>query len=209
MNNSSLSVAVFIFALLLVVIAVSVSFIAWRQQRPDMKMLNEAMEEMRRVHKDYGALRDVNDTLRKDIQDLRSENQSLRMRNRELMNVNEFLVTYVVEHANVDISSFPLYIVEIIKKHQEGRAKIDVVRGDEVDKVQLKRLMIQHFSLNDLRDIVYDLQFQDDKSFSENKPVWCGELIEYCEQEDRLADLIGLIQEKRPRINWLPIVAPR
>lgn len=209
MNNSSLSLIVFIFALLLVVIAVSVSFIAWRQQRPDMKMLNEAMEEMRKIHKDYGALRDVNDTLRKDIQDLRAENQGLRLRNRELMEVNKFLVSYVVEQAHVDLATFPLYIVNIIKDYQEAKAHPDIVRGEEVDKVSLKRLMVQHFSLDDLKDIVYDLQFQDDKSFSENKAVWCGELIEYCEQEDRLADLIRIIQDKRPRTNWLPIVGQR
>lgn len=68
----------------------------------------------------------------------------------------------------------------------------------------LRNALNKYFSEDDLSVIAFDLGLKLDTivSFNKNKTQRIIGLIEYCEQTDRIKDLIDACRSQRPNVNW-------
>ena len=74
------------------------------------------------------------------------------------------------------------------------------------DLGQLRRLLVQHFSADDLRSLCQDLGVDYDVLPGEGTDAKARELIAFMEKRGRLADLVGAAQRERPNAPW-PVVS--
>lgn len=68
---------------------------------------------------------------------------------------------------------------------------------------QLRRGIKEHFALEEIRELCFDLSIQyEDVGGSENLTEKVIALIEYVERRGRLAELVALCRELRPKVTW-------
>lgn len=72
------------------------------------------------------------------------------------------------------------------------------------DLVTIKKMMEDLFDIHDLEDICYDLLVDYDRVVSPNskKPKAVREIIQYCRQNQRIEEMIEVLEEKRPGVDW-------
>lgn len=70
----------------------------------------------------------------------------------------------------------------------------------------LRKTMATCFSLDDLRVIAFDLQFDWDEIAGATKTLKIVELINLVYRQDRLRELLGFLKEERPDIDWHDVV---
>ena len=70
------------------------------------------------------------------------------------------------------------------------------------DAGELRRLLVQHFSDNDLRSLCQDLAVDYEQLPGQGKEAKARELIAFVEQRGRLADLLAAAARERPHVAW-------
>ncbi len=66
----------------------------------------------------------------------------------------------------------------------------------------LRERICQHFSLEEIRDLCYDLNVDYERLTGENKLSFVRELLKFLSRNGRLPELIDLLQEQRSHITW-------
>jgi len=79
---------------------------------------------------------------------------------------------------------------------------------DHAFKSALRQVLRERFSESNLRDLCYDLKIDYDALPGEGKADKARELIIFCEQRDKLPDLLRLGHKSRPDIHWSEIGEP-
>jgi hypothetical protein len=69
----------------------------------------------------------------------------------------------------------------------------------------LRRVIIQHFDLEELKAIAFDLSIDWDDLSGETKPTKVQSLIMYLARRGRLSELATILGEERPIINLPPL----
>ena len=70
------------------------------------------------------------------------------------------------------------------------------------DDGELRRLLVQHFSDNDLRSLCQDLAVDYDALTGEGREAKARELIAFVQKRGRLADLLAAAARERPHVAW-------
>jgi hypothetical protein len=70
------------------------------------------------------------------------------------------------------------------------------------DKVQFRRLLGLHFSLEELRTLLFDIGIDFDEVAGETKTARIRELILYAERYHKMDKLIGAARQARPEVDW-------
>jgi hypothetical protein len=70
------------------------------------------------------------------------------------------------------------------------------------DAGELRRLLVQHFSDNDLRSLCQDLAVDYDALPGQGKEAKARELIAFVQKRGRLADLLTAAARERPHVAW-------
>ncbi|HRX01089.1 MAG TPA: hypothetical protein P5280_16455, partial [Cyclobacteriaceae bacterium] len=79
-----------------------------------------------------------------------------------------------------------------------------------MDVAELRRLITEHFSIEELRTLCLDLGIDDESVFADgkNKETWVRELIKRIKREKRLDELISHLQNRRPNVIWPKLSLP-
>lgn len=72
---------------------------------------------------------------------------------------------------------------------------------------RLRELISMTFSDEEVRTLCFDLEFDYDALPGHGKDTRIRELILYCQRRNQTADLLRLLQERRPQADW-PAIAP-
>lgn len=72
-------------------------------------------------------------------------------------------------------------------------------------KLAIERLMVQHFTKNDLLSITYELGLDADELNTDTKSLFSQAIIEEMDNTDRLKDLVSFLQKLRSKVQW-PII---
>lgn len=67
---------------------------------------------------------------------------------------------------------------------------------------QLRKLIIQHFDIEELQDLCFDLDIDYDSLRGEGKAGKVRSLLDRCRKEGRSDDVLEFCQESRPKIDW-------
>lgn len=70
-----------------------------------------------------------------------------------------------------------------------------------MSKSRLRQLLAKHFSLSELKNIIYDLELNED-NFTNKIDDMARELIDSCERRGLYTDLMTLVKKERPTLNW-------
>ncbi len=73
--------------------------------------------------------------------------------------------------------------------------------NSELDRIKLREILIQYFSLGELQTLYFDLGIDYEALVGNTKAEKARELIEYLERRDRLSELLKLIHQERPDID--------
>jgi len=71
-------------------------------------------------------------------------------------------------------------------------------RLDGPQRQQLRTYLSDRFSLQDLKEMVFDLGYDHESLPGSSKPEFVRELLAYCEREGALAGLLGAAHRRRP-----------
>ena len=80
-----------------------------------------------------------------------------------------------------------------------GETRGTILRQKQL--VELRRLLAQRFSRDDLRTLCFDMGIRYDE-FPDSVNGLARELVLYCEQRDSIPELVATAQELRPDISW-------
>lgn len=72
--------------------------------------------------------------------------------------------------------------------------------------VTLRGMMEQYFDLEDVEGLAFDLQIDYENLRGETKSSKIRALIQECEQQGRLAQLVALCGQQRPSVDWSPVL---
>jgi hypothetical protein len=67
---------------------------------------------------------------------------------------------------------------------------------------ELRRCMIEHFDLDELQTLVYDLSVDWEELPGDRKSTKSQALIQHLAQRGQLSDLVTLLKEERPQLDW-------
>ena len=67
---------------------------------------------------------------------------------------------------------------------------------------QLRDLIDQHFSLDELQTLSFDLGIEFEHLAGNIRPVKIQNLIIYLSQRERLPELLARLQDQRPAVSW-------
>jgi formylglycine-generating enzyme required for sulfatase activity len=71
-----------------------------------------------------------------------------------------------------------------------------------IDRTHLRKLLTQHFSLDELKLLCTDLDIEYENLAGEGKEAKARDLVAYCDRHVRLVDLVQYIKAERPYIKW-------
>ena len=77
-----------------------------------------------------------------------------------------------------------------------------VTSSPSVDRVKLRQTLTDYFSLDDLRDVCFDLGIDYESLEGLNKPSKVRELIIFAERHSMLDRLVEHARQLRPDVNW-------
>lgn len=83
-------------------------------------------------------------------------------------------------------------------------------RTSEIDKTnlpQLKNQIHNHFSLEEIQSLCFELGLSSDEFNVETKEKLVVKFLEYCYHRDLISKLVNILQEKRPNINWESVIS--
>ena len=69
---------------------------------------------------------------------------------------------------------------------------------DSAERARLRRFFVDHFDLDELKDLAFDLGVDSERFSQKNKPAFSRELIQYFERNDELGCLITEALKHRP-----------
>ncbi|MCI0398096.1 MAG: aminoglycoside phosphotransferase family protein [Chloroflexi bacterium] len=69
-------------------------------------------------------------------------------------------------------------------------------------RITLRQMMAEHFSLEELRTLCYDLHIEFDDLSGSGKEGKIRALITYCERRGRVEDLVDACRKQRENVNW-------
>ncbi|MCP4418853.1 MAG: hypothetical protein GY805_19730 [Chloroflexi bacterium] len=72
---------------------------------------------------------------------------------------------------------------------------------------QLRKLLIKHFSLNELRVLCFDMGLEYEELPGDTRTTKMHGLIEYLQRRGKLPKLLAEVSEQRPTVTW-PMLAP-
>lgn len=72
----------------------------------------------------------------------------------------------------------------------------------KISLMQLLQKMDRHFDLNELRGLSFALDVEWEELVGDNKPTKIISLIKYVIRRERLAELLALLQQQRPSVEW-------
>jgi hypothetical protein len=72
----------------------------------------------------------------------------------------------------------------------------------ETYRTKLRRNLIEHFNLSELRDLCFDMNVDYESLTGENKADKARELVAYCERIQIIPDLVAKCKELRPKVSW-------
>ncbi|MBE2223498.1 MAG: PQQ-like beta-propeller repeat protein, partial [Anaerolineae bacterium] len=70
------------------------------------------------------------------------------------------------------------------------------------DLVELRRNLAAYFNINELRDLCFELNIDDEELIDDRKSEFAREIILYLKRRGRLQDLISFCLRTRPHISW-------
>jgi len=68
--------------------------------------------------------------------------------------------------------------------------------------VTLRQILVERFSLEELRDLCMDLQIDHESLPHNTKTALVRELVTYCQRRERVTELSAMVQRLRPDISW-------
>jgi hypothetical protein len=71
-----------------------------------------------------------------------------------------------------------------------------------VDRIKLRQILINYFSDDELRDLVFDMNLDYEALPGASKAGKARELIAFAERHNRFQDLVELAQRLRPNVAW-------
>jgi hypothetical protein len=170
-----------------------VFFIAWQQIRPDIQAvmrLTELTEKLTRENSD------VMRQLSRMYQHLKNVEAQLKRVN----TVARDLFNYQLRRGDFQLSELTKDTQDWIE-NESGDDPAPPNFSDSISVVKLKKLMIEYFSVEDMADIAFDLQV-DTSGFRTKKELFAQSLIEAVRNRAMLINLVGLLKETRPNVNW-------
>jgi hypothetical protein len=76
--------------------------------------------------------------------------------------------------------------------------KLDSDRKPAKSLAALRRVLIEHYSLEDMRDLVFDLGDDEEQVSTGPKQAYCREMIRYYERQGRLDQVVTKVMRKHP-----------
>jgi hypothetical protein len=73
----------------------------------------------------------------------------------------------------------------------------------ESDRVKIAKFIEKHFSIAEIDSICFEMTIESEEIRGSTKSVRVQDLVKYCERRGRLADLEGLVRNKRNGISWV------
>lgn len=74
--------------------------------------------------------------------------------------------------------------------------------GQSIDRPKLRRLMTEAFSINDLKEICFDLELDHEEFDRRIKTNFVIELILLFERTERIPELVAECENRRPHLDW-------
>lgn len=84
----------------------------------------------------------------------------------------------------------------------EPNGAVAQLRAGRTPKLRLYDLMKDHFDLDELREVVFELGLSVDDLTGATRPVLTMELIELVDRMGREPELVDILRRKRPTIRW-------
>jgi len=85
------------------------------------------------------------------------------------------------------------------KEEEHGDQKEKGEQG--ISLVKMKKLMVEHFSPDDMKSIAFDLRI-DSSGFNSKRESFAQDLLESADNRGLLAQLLNALQEDRPKVIW-------
>lgn len=84
-----------------------------------------------------------------------------------------------------------------------GGTTLETEAVGQKDLARLRQLLTEHFDLEELRTLCFDLKDVDyDDLGGEGKANKARELVAYLERRDRIPELVELCSQRRPNVDW-------
>ncbi len=80
-------------------------------------------------------------------------------------------------------------------------------QGSMAGAVSLRSMMERYFDKDDVEGLAFDLQIDFENLRGETKSGKIRALIQECEQQSRLAQLVTLCAQQRPSVDWSPVLS--
>lgn len=107
------------------------------------------------------------------------------------------------------------HVIEVVSQQIDGyswkEGHVPVPVDDEIDDEgiivsseaeELYKLCLIYFSLEEIRELCFELRVDYDSLTGEGKPAKIRELILYLYRRDRLYEFVEVVRRKRPQLNW-------
>jgi hypothetical protein len=85
---------------------------------------------------------------------------------------------------------------------QDNRQLLVGQHDSAVRSTMIRQLLVEHFSLDEIRGLIFDLGIQPDTVPGEGLTAKALELVAYCERRGLLDVLIQSCQRQRPLAPW-------
>lgn len=84
----------------------------------------------------------------------------------------------------------------------EPNGAVAQLKAGKTPKVRLYDLITDHFGLEELREVIFELGLSADDLKGPTRPVLTMELIELVDRMGRERELVAILQRKRPQVRW-------
>ena len=94
----------------------------------------------------------------------------------------------------------------IYRYYQDAARLVELIEGlctkDDLDLVYLRKLLVEYFSLEEVRDICFEIRVRYEDLPGETKNAKVRELVQYLYRRGQLQKLIAVAKRDRPCVAW-------
>ena len=105
--------------------------------------------------------------------------------------------------SGIALKTFEVTLLPEIQRRFQVRVKGRKRRSTEgLYRTKLHRLLTAHFDAEELRTLCFDLLIDYDDLRGEGKASKARELVTYLERRGRIDDLVAIVNQLRPHVDW-------